>query len=322
VRWEIRPNCTADSLTGVSVPRQGGLPPGVSPTTLSAPGGPLAAIVADPPANRGALPAGQAAPPTPTVLCLPGYTGSKEDFAPLLPLLAAAGYRAIGYDQRGQYQSAGPGRAEPDAAAAYRRDALARDLASLVADLQPVHVVAHSYGGIVARAAVLDNGMRPVSLTLLGSGPAAIAGNRRQLVDAMRPLLDDGGVQAVWEAAEAMNAADPRRQGIPAEVQAFLRERFLASSELGLRVMGEDLCSEPDRVAELAATDLPILVAHGAADDAWPPPVQREMAERLGASYAVIPDSVHSPAVEAPEPTAAVLLEFWQRARHVAGVSG
>lgn len=34
-----------------------------------------------------------------------GYTGSKEDFSPVLPLLAAAGITAVAYDQRGQYQS-------------------------------------------------------------------------------------------------------------------------------------------------------------------------------------------------------------------------
>ena len=42
---------------------------------------------------------------------LPGFTGSKEDFIPLLPLIAAAGYRVICYDQRGQYESAARPRA-------------------------------------------------------------------------------------------------------------------------------------------------------------------------------------------------------------------
>lgn len=285
----------------MSVPRRAGLPDGVTPTTLAAPGGPLAAIAADPASES---------VPAPTVLCVPGYTGSKEDFAPLLPLLAAQGHRAVAYDQRGQYQSAGPA---DDAA--YRRDALARELAGLAAALAPVHVVAHSYGGIVARAAVLDHGMRPLTLTLLGSGPDELRGDRRVLVEAMRPLLAEGGLPAVWEAAEALNANDPRRAGVPADVQAFLAERFLTGSDVALRVMGEDLTSEPDRVDALAATGLALLVAHGEADDAWPPAVQEAMATRLGAAYAVIPDALHSPAVEAPEATADVLLGFWRARR-------
>jgi pimeloyl-ACP methyl ester carboxylesterase len=54
-----------------------------------------------------------------------------------------------------------------------------------------------------------------------------------------------------------------------------------------------------------------VLVAHGADDDAWPPDVQREMAERLRARYAVISQCAHSPAVENPNGTVEVLLDFW-----------
>src|SRR3954470_20839418 len=43
-----------------------------------------------------------------TVLMVAGYTGSKEDFAPLLAPLADAGYRVVAIDQRGQYESPGP----------------------------------------------------------------------------------------------------------------------------------------------------------------------------------------------------------------------
>jgi pimeloyl-ACP methyl ester carboxylesterase len=35
------------------------------------------------------------------------------------------------------------------------------------------------------------------------------------------------------------------------------------------------------------------------------------MAERLGARHEVVPGAMHSPAVEAPEPTVAVLAGFW-----------
>jgi pimeloyl-ACP methyl ester carboxylesterase len=64
-------------------------------------------------------------------------------------------------------------------------------------------------------------------------------------------------------------------------------------------------------VAELAATGVPVLVAHGEADDAWLPSVQADMARRLGARHEVIDGSIHSPAVENPPRTVAVLLDFW-----------
>jgi pimeloyl-ACP methyl ester carboxylesterase len=78
--------------------------------------------------------------------------------------------------------------------------------------------------------------------------------------------------------------------------------------------MGTAVTDEPDRVDELrtaGAAGVPVLVACGAYDDAWTPDTQREMAERLGAPYVVIPGAIHSPAAEAPEATARVLLDFW-----------
>jgi len=71
------------------------------------------------------------------------------------------------------------------------------------------------------------------------------------------------------------------------------------------------MLAEPDRVEELRATGLPVLVAHGEADDAWMPHVQEDMAKRLGARHEVIEDSIHSPAVENPPKTVAVLCSFW-----------
>jgi alpha/beta hydrolase family protein len=63
----------------------------------------------------GGLAALEAAPAGPVpvrgvAVLLPGFTGSKEDFIALLRPMAAAGYRVICYDQRGQYESAGPDR--------------------------------------------------------------------------------------------------------------------------------------------------------------------------------------------------------------------
>jgi pimeloyl-ACP methyl ester carboxylesterase len=41
------------------------------------------------------------------------------------------------------------------------------------------------------------------------------------------------------------------------------------------------------------------------------PHVQAAMAQRLGARYEVINNSIHSPAVENPARTVAVLVDFW-----------
>lgn len=238
-----------------------------------------------------------------TAVFVPGYTGSKEDFAQLAAPVAGEGYAFVAIDQRGQYESAGP-----DDESAYTVSALSAELLAFLAALgpsAPVHLVGHSFGGLVARAAVISSPGVALSLTLLGSGPAGLSGPRVDRMTALEPMLDAYGVEAVCDAILAASpVADP-------EVAAFLRRRFVTSSVTALRAMGRAVRDEPDRVDELRATGVPVHVACGQGDDAWPPSVQREMASRLGARFEVIPGALHSPAAEAPEETARVLASFW-----------
>jgi pimeloyl-ACP methyl ester carboxylesterase len=261
--------------------------------------GPLAALDTDVDAVRG------------SALLVAGYTGSKEDFAPVLRPLSEAGYRLVAIDQRGQYESPGP-----DDPARYSVAELGSDVVAVARALQadsagPLHLVGHSFGGIVCRAAVLQAPDLFTSFTLLGSGPSELTGRRAELLDHLGPLLDAGGVALVHETLEQLAMTDPKAQAVPQPTRDFLSKRFLRNSEAGLRGMAHAMLSEPDRVGELAATGVPTLVAHGEADDAWMPHVQADMAQRLGARYEVIDNSIHSPAVENPPRTVEVLLDFW-----------
>ena len=262
---------------------------------LDVPGGPLAALRQDPDERRGA-----------PVLLVPGYTGSKEDFRTLLAPLAAAGHPVVAIDQRGQFQSPGP-----DELSAYDVEVLAADVLAVVDRLGggPVHLLGHSFGGLVARAAVLQRPAAFDSLVLMSSGPAGLTGPRIALVGLMKPLLEQG-MPTLVEAMDALNAADARFLALDASLQGFLRDRMLASSAPGLLGMAVGLEHEPDRVAALRATGLPVLVLHGTDDDAWTPELQGEMALRLGARHAVIAGAAHQPAVEAPEATVDALLDF------------
>jgi pimeloyl-ACP methyl ester carboxylesterase len=281
----------------VSVPPDLRLPDEVRRTDVEAASGPLAALVGEPPPR---------APAAPPALLVPGYTGSKEDFLPVLARLARAGHRSVAIDLRGQHESTGP-----DDRAAYTIDALAKDVAAVLDGLGgPAHLVGHSFGGLVTRRAVIG-GIRPLTLTLLGSGPAALGGRRAEITELMRPVLADGGTAAIADISAALDRDDPRVAGLPGEVHHFLRLRWLNSSPTGLLVMGEELLAAEDEVDELAAAGVPTMVVHGEADDAWPPDVQRAMAERLGARYRVVAGAVHSPACEAPDGCAQELLDFW-----------
>ncbi|WP_411102024.1 alpha/beta fold hydrolase [Streptomyces sp. cmx-4-9] len=243
-----------------------------------------------------------------TALLVPGFTGSKEDFIALLEPLAAAGYRVVAVDGRGQYESPGP-REE----AAYALEELARDLLAQAAALGggPVHLVGHSLGGLVSRAAVLRDPAPFASLTLLSSGPAAIEeaqqARTKLLVAALEALGDD--MPALWAAMRAQDP--PEAAGDSPELARFLRERWLATVPEQLMATSRALISEPDRVDELAAVELPKLVLSGTVDYAWPVPLMDDMARRLGAQRVVVPDAEHSPNAENPQVTAGALSAFW-----------
>ena len=241
-------------------------------------------------------------------LLVPGYTGSKEDFAPLLAPLAAARFRVVAMDQPGQHES--PGLPEREDYTPDRLGAVVRDVARSLGP--PVRLLGHSFGGLVSRAAVIAEPALFDSLVLLSSGPAQLEGVRRLRIEQMEPVLSATGLTGVYAAMQAMALEDPAYVAPPTELAEFLERRFLGGSPVMLEGMGDALRHEPDRVAELAATGVPVLVVHGAGDDAWPPEVQHSMARRLGARYQVVPDAAHSAAVENPAATAAVLLEFWR----------
>ncbi|MBY8884195.1 alpha/beta hydrolase [Streptomyces sp. PTM05] len=250
-----------------------------------------------------------------TALLVPGFTGSKEDFVALLDPLARAGWRVVAVDGRGQFESGGP-REE----SAYAREELVADLLAQAAalDAGPVHLLGHSFGGLVARSAVLADAGPWASLTLMSSGPAAIEEDQRKRTGMLLRALVTMDMETVWRAMRALDAEDPTAaaggaepDGMPEGLDAFLHRRWVANVPEQLIVTGRQLVAEPDRVAELAAVALPKLVVSGAVDYAWPVPWLDAMAERLGARREVIEGAEHSPNAERPEATAAVLDAFW-----------
>jgi pimeloyl-ACP methyl ester carboxylesterase len=266
-------------------------------TSVQSSAGPLAGLIASPEASANA----------PVILLVPGYTGSKEDFVPLLDPLVQAGFVAVAIDQPGQYESRGP-----DDEAAYLPAALGPVIGSVVTEFaldHPVVLLGHSFGGLSARAAVI--GGAPVSgLVLLCSGPAAfVSGNRFDALTKGQPLLREHGKLALYEASARAAGQDPDDA---APLAQFFRRRFLASSEPGLLSMGRALLTEPDLTPELAVAmarrGIPAAVIAGEADDAWPLEEQRTMARALGTDLVLIPGAAHSPAVESPENLLAVLV--------------
>ncbi|MER6980980.1 alpha/beta fold hydrolase [Streptomyces carpinensis] len=253
-----------------------------------------------------------------TVLLLPGFTGSKEDFNPLHEPLAARGYRTVAVDGRGQFESDGPA----DDESAYAQEELAGDvLAQAEALGTRVHLLGHSLGGQIARAAVLLDHSPFLSLTLMASGPAQISVSQQQRVKLLRDALGVMTMAEVWEVIQAMEPPGETDTAFDAGLdnREDLRRRWLGNKPAQLLATGRQLCTEPDRVAELAATALPFHVLSGARDDAWPVPLLDEMAVRLGARRTVVEGAEHSPNCDQPLATARALADFWDDVSRDAG---
>lgn len=257
-------------------------------------------------------PVGDGVEPKGVALLLPGFTGSKEDFNPLHEAFGARGYRTVAVDGRGQYETDGPAEDESP----YAQDELARDVLALAETVgAPVHLLGHSFGGHVARAAVLLDPTPFVSLTLMSSGPAEISASQQQRVKLLRDALAVMSMAEVWDAIQAMETPEETETGGALDEglddRADLRRRWLGTKPAQLLAAGRQLCGEPDRVAELAAAALPFHVLSGSRDDTWPVPLLDDMAVRLKARRTVIARAEHSPNTDQPAVTAKAIADFW-----------
>jgi pimeloyl-ACP methyl ester carboxylesterase len=262
----------------MSTPKTLDLPEGVAATTIETDRGPFAAHVVRRP------------DPLAHVLLVPGWTGSKEDFTPLLPLLASVGFDATSYDQRGQFET--PGADDDD----YSLSGFAADATALAAACSPdpSHLLGHSFGGLVAQTAVLESTPRWRTVSLLCTGPGALGDS------AERPLGKLANALGKVPLAEIHRIRENGMQRVP-DIGAFLERRFTSNAVTSLRAMTEHLMHAPDRIADLARLPIPVWVGRGEDDDAWPHDVQAAMAQRLGVELHVITRAAHSPAVENPE---------------------
>ena len=239
-----------------------------------------------------------------TVILVPGFTGSKEDFIAVFEPLADLGWSVVSYDQLGQHQSPGP-----DDESAYTLDLFAEDLLDVVNEVAtgPVHVVGHSFGGLVGRhAALADGGGSFTSLTLFCTGPGPISNTRHDDLNALVAALPHTPLPVIYQVMDAADRAagwEPPSQ----QVADMLETRFLANSPHGLRSKASILLSADDRtheLVELANAGLRVWVVYGENDDAWPKAEQDHVAAALGISPVVIPDAAHSPNAENPQATA------------------
>jgi pimeloyl-ACP methyl ester carboxylesterase len=271
----------------------------LAPSTLTRPDGTqLALLSADADDSHG------------TVLAVHGFTGAKEDYLFLLPELASHGWTATALDLRGVHQSTSPG--------PFDLDTLAADLCALARHLDgPVHLVAHSFGGLSAQRAVIADPSAFASLTLIGSGPAGFTHSATLIPNTIERLtmfqsqLAGHTLAEAWDAKTAYENVDDMHPAMA----AFLRERFVVGNRDAAVRNLDDLLHAPDVVDALAATGVPCHVMYGERDGTWNQATQNAMAARLGTTPISIPDATHVPMLENVDATAEALNRIFDVAR-------
>lgn len=257
---------------------------------------------------------------------VPGFTGSKEDFIALPPLLAELDMGMLTYDQLGQHESDG----SPDPAD-YELAQVAGDLAEIIAQVHertgrtdPPHLVGHSFGGLVAQQAVAMGVVHPASLVLLCTGPGALPSHRWGPLPDLVDALPHTSLEALWTIKRELDAAAAQATGQPLavdpQIDAFLQSRWMGNHPEQLRAFARHLMHQEPLTEQLlsrlagsgARPAIGVSVVWGEYDDAWPIPMQAALAEQLGAPTIEIPGGSHSPNADDPDGLVAALARAWR----------
>ncbi|GAB3633795.1 alpha/beta hydrolase [Microbacterium shaanxiense] len=265
-------------------------PPGSDVSRFSAPSGELAVLSLGDPGH-------------PRVVLVPGATGSKEDFALMLPILAHAGYFVQSFDLAGQYQSHTAG-----ADSTYTYQLFVDDLIAFLESGGPAHLLGYSFAGTIAQLAAVHRPDLLRSLALLTTPPGV--GNvftSMRWLGPLAPITNARRAAAlmIWGIMTNKNRVPPRRL-------AFVRSRFALTSRRSVEEIVGLMMVSPDLRSRLRNLPLPKLVAAGSRD-LWPLSAHERFAQDIGAELRTYTTG-HSPSETTPHQLSADLLDLYARA--------
>jgi pimeloyl-ACP methyl ester carboxylesterase len=236
------------------------------------------------------------------LLLVHGFTGAKEDFTPLLPPLAAAGFHAVTFDHRGHGASD-----KPDDEAAYSLDILADDVLVVVDGLgwERFSLLGHSMGGMVAEIVALRDPSRLDGLVLMDTTHGPVSGVDASLVAGAQALVRSQGTAALLavmaEGGGPTTEADRRLRAADPDYAAWCDSKFLASSPAMIASMLGEFLHQADRLEALRSlAGVPTLVIAGEGDTALLDDSRRMARAIPGAALAIVPGGGHCPQFEAP----------------------
>lgn len=214
----------------------------------------------------------------------------------------SASLSVLSYDRRGHGESVGAMRTRP-----VRDDAL--DLANLLEklDLYPVHLIGHSYGGVVSLRLAVDRPelVRSVSvheppfLGLLEDDPVdSLEGARlREGIERIQGAIRAGQVEAAArEVVDAFSVEDGAWERLRPEVREGLARHLDRWAEEFSDP--ESTRAEPSELHDLL---IPVLVTNGERSPPFVRRITRHLADQLkNATLRSIPDAGHVPHISDP----------------------
>lgn len=238
------------------------------------------------------------------LMLLHGFSGAKEDFTEWLDRLAAGGWHAVAYDQRGHGESAQPAGEE-----AFSLRILEADLAAVADSLgwDRFVLLGHSMGGMVAQLFAMHHRDRLQGLILMGTSHGPPDGIEPQLVSLGREVVRQGGLAALLRAQKdfgpgpvdtaAHRALTARRPGY----LEFCDHKTLAASPEMWTALSGEMLNQPDRLDALEKVRVPSLVVVGSLDGAFLRQCRNLASAIPDCALAVIPGAGHAPQFETPD---------------------
>jgi 3-oxoadipate enol-lactonase len=233
------------------------------------------------------------------VLLLHELGGSSESWRAVIPLLAVD-RRVIAPDLRCAGRSEKPlgGFALADAA-----DDLDALLSAL--NIEGVDVIGAALGSLVGALLAIRHPDRVSRLMMCAVAPDMAGPTRAYLVERAEKVRVVG-MRGVAEASLANSFPQSR-----AVERAAYRGIYLANDPAAYAELSLALARLEMTVDDWGAIGAPTLVASGAHDFLWPPPIGQQVAALVsGARFAVMDDSGHFPHLQAPQSLARLARDF------------
>lgn len=216
--------------------------------------------------------------------------GSSQSWRAVVPLLAAD-RRVLAVDLRCAGRSEKP--PGPFSLADVADDVAA--LLDILAQGEPVDVIGAALGSLVGALLAIRHPAK-VSRLLMAAVAPGMAGPARVYLAERAEKVRVVGMRGVAEASLANSFPESRAAERAAYRGIYLGNDPAAYAELSLALSRLEL-----RAADWGSIRAPTLVASGAHDFLWPPPIGREVAALVpGARFAVLDDAGHFPHLQTP----------------------